>query len=311
MTAAVLSFLRSHVSPQSPPSQLTGRVIRRAVEDALGLREGDLEGRKRLIISTSNAFMAEAQPQRLSSHAASQPSPAPPPFSSPSLLPPHGQAPSHPSKRFKREEADGAADDGFAYTAPVSASAPSTAVAFRALRSPASAAAPPAPPPSSSAASASTPDEPHIPDKVLDLQHNKLVTVSTFNGRALVHFREYYQEKETGLRRPGKKGLALTRQQWNDVKVGMHRIDAALDAVERGEGPVGSVSAGNDGEGQWDGEEEERGGGGQWRGRGGRGGGGGRSFQRGGGGKGGGRGRGGGWSNRGGSSYGVGGGGGW
>ena len=51
---------------------------------------------------------------------------------------------------------------------------------------------------------------------VLNLSKSRKVSVSSYRGSILIHFREYY-EKE-GVISPGKKGIALTLDQWKLVK---------------------------------------------------------------------------------------------
>jgi hypothetical protein len=41
----------------------------------------------------------------------------------------------------------------------------------------------------------------------------KRVTVEPFKGKVLVHIREYYVDKD-GQVKPGRKGIALNKQQW-------------------------------------------------------------------------------------------------
>ena len=306
LSNAVLDFLRFHSAGMA---NLTGRVIRRAVEDGLGLPEDALEPRKKLIIATSNAFMAEAS---------LPPPPIPPPLP-PTQAPLTSSAPQPASdaqsaaKRLKREEAGGWDDDSFAafpHTAPQPASAgrssaPSVAPAptfsalgFRTLREPSAAAVPHSlhsPPPSSSSSSSpravngqpaapassssssSSPfltDEPSIPDKVADLGRNRLVTVSSFAGTTLVHLREYYTGKDSDERKPSAKGVALRVQEWEEVKHCIARIDRAIAEVESG-GGRGSGGDGGQGGGGYGGARRRGGGGGgaTYNGGGGRGGG--------------------------------------
>lgn len=42
----------------------------------------------------------------------------------------------------------------------------------------------------------------------------KKASVSVFKGKALVNIREYYVDKATGEEKPGSKGIALTKEQW-------------------------------------------------------------------------------------------------
>jgi hypothetical protein len=40
------------------------------------------------------------------------------------------------------------------------------------------------------------------------------VTVRTFGGKVLIDIREYYTDQASGEERPGKKGIALSPEQW-------------------------------------------------------------------------------------------------
>ena len=42
----------------------------------------------------------------------------------------------------------------------------------------------------------------------------KKVTVSVFKGQPIVNIREFYTDKNTGEEKPGSKGIALNRAQW-------------------------------------------------------------------------------------------------
>ena len=71
-------------------------------------------------------------------------------------------------------------------------------------------------------------DEQRVSGQVLDLGRNKLVTVSEYRGMTLVHIREYYVD-EAGTRLPGKKGIALSAQQWQQLLAGQTRVQAAIE----------------------------------------------------------------------------------
>ncbi|NWW90597.1 TCP4 polymerase, partial [Rhynochetos jubatus] len=53
------------------------------------------------------------------------------------------------------------------------------------------------------------------------------VRVSCFKGKALVDIREFYADKE-GDWKPGRKGIALSAEQWNQLKEIIPEIDAAV-----------------------------------------------------------------------------------
>ncbi|NXS52862.1 TCP4 polymerase, partial [Brachypteracias leptosomus] len=53
------------------------------------------------------------------------------------------------------------------------------------------------------------------------------VKVSCFKGKVLVDIREFYTDKE-GSMKPGRKGIALSAEQWNQLKEIIPKIDAAV-----------------------------------------------------------------------------------
>eukprot|EP00076_Gallus_gallus_P006914 XP_001234815.2 activated RNA polymerase II transcriptional coactivator p15 [Gallus gallus] len=55
----------------------------------------------------------------------------------------------------------------------------------------------------------------------------RYVRVSCFNGKVLVDIREFYMDKE-GDMKPGRKGIALSAEQWNQLKEIIPEIDAAV-----------------------------------------------------------------------------------
>jgi hypothetical protein len=54
--------------------------------------------------------------------------------------------------------------------------------------------------------------------------------VKTFKGVAYVDFREYYEKDDKLL--PGKKGLFLTKAEWENIKRNMGKIDAAFAKLD-------------------------------------------------------------------------------
>ena len=65
-------------------------------------------------------------------------------------------------------------------------------------------------------------------EMVCEVGANKRVTVSKYNGKPMVHIREYYQNK-SGEWAPGFKGLALLREQW---EMFVNHADAISAKVE-------------------------------------------------------------------------------
>lgn len=50
-----------------------------------------------------------------------------------------------------------------------------------------------------------------------ELDRNRRVSLSTFKGKQYLNIREYYQDKSSGLWRPGKSGITLTKKEWNQI----------------------------------------------------------------------------------------------
>ncbi|NXP55707.1 TCP4 polymerase, partial [Heliornis fulica] len=55
----------------------------------------------------------------------------------------------------------------------------------------------------------------------------RYVRVSCFKGKVLVDIREFYTDKD-GDMKPGRKGIALSAEQWNQLKEIIPEIDAAV-----------------------------------------------------------------------------------
>ncbi|XP_037240520.1 activated RNA polymerase II transcriptional coactivator p15-like [Falco biarmicus] len=55
----------------------------------------------------------------------------------------------------------------------------------------------------------------------------RYVRVSCFRGKALVDIREFYTDKD-GSMKPGRKGIALSAEQWNQLKEIVPEIDDAV-----------------------------------------------------------------------------------
>lgn len=59
-------------------------------------------------------------------------------------------------------------------------------------------------------------------DKFWDLGRNKRVSLNEFRGNVLFDIREYYDAQ--GQMKPGKKGIALSREEWNAI----HAVDEEI-----------------------------------------------------------------------------------
>ncbi|XP_029469729.1 activated RNA polymerase II transcriptional coactivator p15-like isoform X2 [Rhinatrema bivittatum] len=55
----------------------------------------------------------------------------------------------------------------------------------------------------------------------------RYVRVSSFKGKCLVDIREFYLDKEGDIK-PGRKGISLFPDQWNQLKEQIPDIDAAI-----------------------------------------------------------------------------------
>lgn len=60
-------------------------------------------------------------------------------------------------------------------------------------------------------------------DEIYEIGSKKKVAVGSFKGMILVNIREYYTDKNTGEEKPGSKGIALTVEQWNNLKAVVSR----------------------------------------------------------------------------------------
>ena len=65
-------------------------------------------------------------------------------------------------------------------------------------------------------------------DAVFDLGKNKRVTVRQFRNINLIDIREYYQDAASGEMRPGKKGISLTEDLYDELLKHRLNIDDAL-----------------------------------------------------------------------------------
>jgi hypothetical protein len=64
-----------------------------------------------------------------------------------------------------------------------------------------------------------------------DIGKNRRVTVRKFKGNCYVDIREFYED-ENGEKRPGKKGISLSTEQWNLIKALLDPIDSQIKALK-------------------------------------------------------------------------------
>ena len=68
-------------------------------------------------------------------------------------------------------------------------------------------------------------------DTVIPLDNKKQVTVRKFNNINLVDIREFYIDKNTQEKKPGKKGISLTEEVWKKLMAAREDIDDALNEL--------------------------------------------------------------------------------
>ncbi|TRZ02288.1 hypothetical protein DNTS_003181 [Danionella cerebrum] len=66
-------------------------------------------------------------------------------------------------------------------------------------------------------------------DNMFQIGKTRYVSVRDFKGNVLVDIREYWMD-QAGDMKPGKKGISLNPEQWNQLKEQMSDID---DAIKR------------------------------------------------------------------------------
>lgn len=78
----------------------------------------------------------------------------------------------------------------------------------------------------------STSNENENDEPTFELSGKRRVTVRKFRSSILIDIREYYEDKASGEDRPGKKGISLTKEQYEKLKELMPEIDAALSKMK-------------------------------------------------------------------------------
>ncbi|XP_048584005.1 activated RNA polymerase II transcriptional coactivator p15 [Nematostella vectensis] len=66
---------------------------------------------------------------------------------------------------------------------------------------------------------------------VFPLANKRQVTVRDFRGKVYVDIREFYEDKNSGDMKPGKKGISLPVDQWGKLKELIDDIDEAVSAM--------------------------------------------------------------------------------
>ncbi|OAF69750.1 putative RNA polymerase II transcriptional coactivator [Intoshia linei] len=64
-------------------------------------------------------------------------------------------------------------------------------------------------------------------EKLYELSKSRFISVSEFKGKQFVNIREYYEQD--GELKPGRKGISLTKEQWEKVKEHTDKIDECFN----------------------------------------------------------------------------------
>lgn len=62
------------------------------------------------------------------------------------------------------------------------------------------------------------------------LSNNRYLTISEFKNKVRVDIREYYIDN-AGERKPGKKGISLSLEEWNKITENMDQIEQSIQVV--------------------------------------------------------------------------------
>jgi len=77
-----------------------------------------------------------------------------------------------------------------------------------------------------------TEDSPSAEESKIAIGRNRFVEVSKFKGKTYVNIREYYTD-ETGELKPGRKGIALKLEEWEELCSHKEEVDGLIEASER------------------------------------------------------------------------------
>lgn len=67
-------------------------------------------------------------------------------------------------------------------------------------------------------------------DNMFQIGKMRYVSVRDFKGKVLIDIREYWMNQD-GEMKPGKKGISLNPEQWNQLKEQMSDIDDAIRRI--------------------------------------------------------------------------------
>ncbi|XP_049572550.1 SUB1 regulator of transcription b [Syngnathus scovelli] len=67
-------------------------------------------------------------------------------------------------------------------------------------------------------------------DNMFQIGRMRYVSVRDFKGKVLIDIREYWTNPD-GDMKPGKKGIALNPEQWNQLKDQISEIDDAIKSI--------------------------------------------------------------------------------
>ncbi|KAJ7188202.1 transcriptional Coactivator p15-domain-containing protein [Mycena filopes] len=70
-------------------------------------------------------------------------------------------------------------------------------------------------------------------EKFIELGKSKRATVRSFKGSTLIDIREFYTDKETGELKPGKKGISLSVEQWQELKQVTSTLDGLIAKISK------------------------------------------------------------------------------
>ena len=69
-------------------------------------------------------------------------------------------------------------------------------------------------------------------EATFEISGKRRVTVRKFRSNILIDIREYYEDKASGEDRPGKKGISLTKEQYEKLKELLPEIDEAVKKMK-------------------------------------------------------------------------------
>ncbi|XP_069076590.1 activated RNA polymerase II transcriptional coactivator p15-like [Pleurodeles waltl] len=82
----------------------------------------------------------------------------------------------------------------------------------------------------SKGSSASSKQSNKADDNMFQIGKMRYVTVRDFKGKVLIDIREYWMD-QAGDMKPGRKGISLNPEQWNQLKEQISEIDDAVKNV--------------------------------------------------------------------------------